>query len=94
MAKLRDSAELVECLPSLQVRPHFGIGDIVWAQARGLPSWPGKIVDETIVGKGRPDDGKVQGTCFHSLVKTERKVCENSREGETSTVSRVFTDLF
>ena len=44
-----------------QTRPHFEIGDIVWAQARGLPSWPGKIVDETEVGKGQPDDGKVKG---------------------------------
>ena len=35
------------------------IGDIVWAQARGLPSWPGKVVDASEVGKARPDDGKV-----------------------------------
>jgi hypothetical protein len=41
------------------VRPHFDIGDVVWAQARGLPSWPGQIVDESKVGKGRADDGKV-----------------------------------
>ena len=41
------------------IRPHFDVGDVVWAQARGLPSWPGKIVDESKVGKGKPDDGKV-----------------------------------
>ena len=41
------------------VKPQFEIGDIVWAQARGLPSWPGKVVDASEVGKGRPDDGKV-----------------------------------
>ncbi|KAK3733778.1 hypothetical protein QZH41_004404 [Actinostola sp. cb2023] len=40
------------------MRPHFDVGDVVWAQARGLPSWPGKIVDESKVGKGKPDDGK------------------------------------
>lgn len=40
------------------IRPQFEIGDIVWAQARGLPSWPGKVVDASEVGKGRPDDGK------------------------------------
>lgn len=40
------------------VKPQFEIGDIVWAQARGLPSWPGKVVDASEVGKGRPDDGK------------------------------------
>lgn len=45
------------CLPS--IRPQFEIGDIVWAQARGFPSWPGKVVDASEVGKGRPDDGKV-----------------------------------
>ena len=39
----------------------FTIGDIVWAQARGLPSWPGKIVDERDVGHGKAaaDIGKV-----------------------------------
>ena len=39
----------------------FTIGDIVWAQARGLPSWPGKIVDERDVGHGKApaDTGKV-----------------------------------
>lgn len=50
-----------ECLrePSVPItRPQFDIGDIVWAQARGLPSWPGKVVDASEVGKGRPDDGK------------------------------------
>ena len=40
-------------------RPQFDIGDIVWAQARGLPSWPGKVVDASEVGKARADDGKV-----------------------------------
>ena len=45
-------------------RPQFEIGDIVWAQARGLPSWPGKVVDASEVGKGRPDDGKVRGYYF------------------------------
>lgn len=44
-------------------RPQFDIGDIVWAQARGLPSWPGKVVDASEVGKGRPDDGKVRDHC-------------------------------
>lgn len=40
----------------------FTIGDIVWAQARGLPSWPGKIVDERDVGHGKAaaDFGKVK----------------------------------
>ena len=39
----------------------FTIGDIVWAQARGLPSWPGKIVHERDVGNGKTaaDIGKV-----------------------------------
>ena len=37
----------------------FTIGDVVWAQARGLPSWPGKIVDERDVGGVRADNGKV-----------------------------------
>ena len=61
MTKLGDPTGLVEYLPAPvpQIRPHFGTGDVVWAQARGLPSWPGKIVDEAEVGKGRPDDGKV-----------------------------------
>lgn len=44
-------------------RPQFDIGDIVWAQARGLPSWPGKVVDASEVGKGTPDDGKVGKVC-------------------------------
>lgn len=50
-----------ECLtepPVSITRPQFDIGDIVWAQARGLPSWPGKVVDASEVGKARPDDGK------------------------------------
>lgn len=51
-------------LPVPIVRPHFDIGDIVWAQARGLPSWPGKIVDENKVGKGKADDGKVHATSY------------------------------
>lgn len=58
-----------ECLrgPSVPItRPQFDIGDIVWAQARGLPSWPGKVVDASEVGKGRPDDGKVSGKYFFS----------------------------
>jgi len=42
------------------IRPQFEIGDIVWAQARGFPSWPGKVVDASEVGKGRPDEGKVR----------------------------------
>ena len=42
------------------IRPQFEIGDIVWAQARGFPSWPGKVVDASEIGKGRPDDGKVK----------------------------------
>ena len=40
-------------------RPQFDIGDIVWAQARALPSWPGKVVDASELGKARPNDGKV-----------------------------------
>ncbi|XP_046846836.1 uncharacterized threonine-rich GPI-anchored glycoprotein PJ4664.02-like [Xenia sp. Carnegie-2017] len=39
----------------------FTTGDIVWAQARGLPSWPGKIVDERDVANGKAaaaDTGK------------------------------------
>ena len=52
------------------VRPQFEIGDIVWAQARGLPSWPGKVVDASEVGKGRPDDGKVT-TNFTSSCKQQ-----------------------
>ena len=52
------------------VKPQFEIGDIVWAQARGLPSWPGKVVDASEVGKGRPDDGKVT-THFTSSCKQQ-----------------------
>ena len=49
------------------IRPQFEIGDIVWAQARGFPSWPGKVVDASEVGKGRPDEGKVRNQ-FHVLI--------------------------
>ena len=45
--------------PECAVPAEFTIGDVVWAQARGLPSWPGKIVDERDVGSGKPDTGKV-----------------------------------
>lgn len=51
------------------VKPQFEIGDIVWAQARGLPSWPGKVVDASEVGKGRPDDGKVLNNTFYLVVQ-------------------------
>jgi len=56
-----NTANNQECLnepPVSIARPQFDIGDIVWAQARGLPSWPGKVVDASEVGKARPDDGK------------------------------------
>lgn len=61
-----NTADNQECLyepPVSITRPQFDIGDIVWAQARGLPSWPGKVVDASEVGKGRPDDGKVRDHC-------------------------------
>ena len=32
----------------------------MWAQARGFPSWPGKVVDASEVGKSRADEGKVK----------------------------------
>lgn len=54
-------------MPVPQPKRHFNIGDIVWAQARGLPSWPGQIVDENRVGKGQPDDGKVKLINYLSL---------------------------
>lgn len=44
--------------PEVYQPVEFTIGDVVWAQARGLPSWPGKIVDERDVGSGRADNGK------------------------------------
>lgn len=39
---------------------NFNVGDLVWGQIRGFPSWPGKLVDENQV-KGNPktEDGKV-----------------------------------
>ena len=51
-------------------RPQFDIGDIVWAQAHGLPSWPGKVVDASEVGKQRPDDGKVGDTYSSAVTLT------------------------
>ena len=47
----------------------FTIGDIVWAQARGLPSWPGKIVDERDVGHGKApaDSGKVNNRSLRAI---------------------------
>lgn len=56
-----DNQEYLHVPPVPITRPQFEIGDIVWAQARGLPSWPGKVVDPSEVGKGTPDVGKVRG---------------------------------
>ncbi|KAJ7391846.1 hypothetical protein OS493_016136 [Desmophyllum pertusum] len=53
-----DNQEYLHVPPVPITRPQFEIGDIVWAQARGLPSWPGKVVDPSEVGKGTPDVGK------------------------------------
>lgn len=53
-----DKQEYLEKSQVHNIRPQFEIGDIVWAQARGLPSWPGKVVDASEVGKSRPDEGK------------------------------------
>lgn len=56
----------------------FTIGDIVWAQARGLPSWPGKIVDERDVGHGKAaaDIGKVNRSLqfHHRIAKSCREM--------------------
>lgn len=44
----------------------FSIGDLVWGQIRGFPSWPGKVVHETEVIDGhQPEDGKVN--CSYNL---------------------------
>ncbi|XP_067020394.1 uncharacterized protein [Acropora muricata] len=53
-----DKREYLERPHVHNIRPQFEIGDIVWAQARGFPSWPGKVVDASEVGKSRADEGK------------------------------------
>ena len=39
----------------------FTVGDLVWGQIRGFPSWPGKLVHETEVrGNHKTENGKVK----------------------------------
>lgn len=39
----------------------FNIGDLVWGQIRGFPSWPGKLINFTEVkGNHKSEDGKVR----------------------------------
>lgn len=33
----------------IPVKGDFTIGDLVWGQIRGFPSWPGKVVHESEV---------------------------------------------
>ncbi|XP_032242526.2 putative GPI-anchored protein pfl2 isoform X2 [Nematostella vectensis] len=70
-------------------KPYFSTGDVVWAQARGLPSWPGQIVDESTVGKGHADEGKVfrHGT-FGTFNYIDMSICTiNGSSGLETTPS-------
>ena len=49
-----------EPLPPTSPRT-FNIGDLVWGQIRGYPSWPGKLVAENDVkGSPKSEKGKVR----------------------------------
>ena len=51
--------EREEPLPSYP--RNFNIGDLVWGQIRGFPSWPGKLVNEVDVKSNhKSEEGKVQ----------------------------------
>ena len=55
----------------------FNVGDVVWGQIRGFPSWPGKLVQENDV-KGNPksEEGKVSNNalghmlCYKRLIRS------------------------
>ena len=49
ISSLDESADSGDELPKLIYPRTFNIGDVVWGQTRGYPSWPGKLVDETAV---------------------------------------------
>ena len=44
----------------------FNIGDLVWGQIRGFPSWPGKLINVTEVkGNHKSEAGKVRNVLAH-----------------------------
>ena len=43
------SEEISESVTVVKDFHDFTIGDLVWGQIRGFPSWPGKVVHETEV---------------------------------------------
>ncbi|KAJ8307236.1 hypothetical protein KUTeg_015320 [Tegillarca granosa] len=62
----------------------FSIGDLVWGQIRGFPSWPGKVVHETEVIDGhQPEDGKCWVKWFgdHTFTEVEPDKLKSLSEG-------------
>ncbi|CAH1773612.1 unnamed protein product [Owenia fusiformis] len=56
----------------------FNIGDLVWGQIRGFPSWPGKLVHEVDVknNKETPEDGKLWVKWFGDHTYTQVEPCK------------------
>ena len=48
-----------DSLSRVKYSRHFNVGDVVWGESRGFPSWPGKLVHESDV-KGHYNGNKLQ----------------------------------
>ncbi|XP_064643443.1 uncharacterized protein LOC135497594 [Lineus longissimus] len=63
---------------------NFNVGDLVWGQIRGFPSWPGKLVDQTAVRGGhKAEDGKMWVKWFgdHTITQVEPEKLKTLSEG-------------
>ncbi|KAL5010176.1 hypothetical protein ScPMuIL_012481 [Solemya velum] len=62
----------------------FNVGDLVWGQIRGFPSWPGKLVNENEVkGSQKAEDGKLWVRWFgdHTFTQVEPDKLKTLSEG-------------
>lgn len=81
-----DSAEDEPASPPLPPQPRtFDIGDLVWGQSKGFPSWPGKLVRPDQV-RGHhiiSEDGKLWVQWFgdHSFTQVEPEKLKTLSEG-------------
>lgn len=82
-----DSAEEDPASPPLPPQPRtFDIGDLVWGQSKGFPSWPGKLVRPDQVRGGHhlcSEDGKLWVQWFgdHSFTQVEPEKLKTLSEG-------------
>lgn len=63
---------------------NFNVGDLVWGQIRGFPSWPGKLVNEDEVkGHVKSEEGKLWVKWFgdHTFTQVEPEKLKTLSEG-------------